>query len=194
VAIKTSNVKQWSKAMGAWMKASRGKSHADCINHFGKWSLINAMKKTPKAKLGKFPFNQTANPEKGGKTYKQKFYYAMAASAGVAPENIKSVAIKMYRAKRRSSGAIKAGFIKPLQMLGGIPKSRAFAGGSASKSRGRRAKDKSLKAMSFNNVEASGSVAYFPMMAAMKETAVRQHTWAINRLQKANNKFSSKRY
>lgn len=194
---KTNN-KQWQKSMNAWLKASRGKSHADCVNHFGKWSLIGAIKKTPKAKLGKFPFNQTANPDKGGKTYKQKFYYAMAASMGATGEQVKPLAQKLYKRRRSSVGVMKAGFIKPLKAFGGYNKSRVFSGGTAAKSRGVKAKGKSsfrkLEATSFNNVPGSGKIAYHPMQMAKREAAQRQHKWAIDRLQRANNKFSSKSF
>lgn len=192
------NHKEWQKAMNLWLKASRNKSHADCVNYFGKWSLINAIKKTPKAKLGKFPFNATANPDKGGKTYKQRFFYAMAAKMGATGDEVKPLAEKLYKRKRASAGVMKAGFVKPLKAFAGYNKTRVFSRGSASRSKGVNAKGggtfNKLTAKSLNAVPGSGKVAYIPMQLAKRETVIRQKSWAINRLQKANNKFSSKKY
>ena len=51
-----------------------------------------------------------------------------------------------------------------------------------------------MKAYSFNEVDGAGKVAYSPMNRAMEFVAMREHNWAINRLQKANNTFSAKAF
>ena len=73
-------------------------------------------------------------------------------------------------------------------------RARTFAGGSASKSRGKLSKTHKLEARAFNNVSASGKVAYQPMEKAKRHVIQTENDWAIKRLQRANNTFSAKKF
>lgn len=195
MAKATTNAKQWQAAMKTWLRAKRLATHDDCINHFAKQSCIKAMVKTPKARKGSWPLGATANPEKGGRTKKQKIFYALAAKGGATRgKGIKAAAMKIYTARRRGIGAIKAGFIKPAKELGAKLGARTFGRGSASRSRGYLSRRLKMKATAVNNVPGAGTVAYRPMEAAKAEVVRKEHQWAIRRLQKANNLFSAKKY
>tara|TARA_R100001129_G_scaffold182822_1_gene164014 strand:- start:772 stop:1362 length:591 start_codon:yes stop_codon:yes gene_type:complete len=187
------NKRQWQSAMNTWLKAKRGASHDDCINKFGSESCFTAMRYTPKARVGKI---NAYDPKKGGRTFRQRLLFAMAAKNGITKGGGKmtNYVNKVFNSRKRSIGAVKAGFIRPAMDLGKPMRIKPYSGGSASKSRGYKSKRFKMKAISFNEVDGAGEVAYQPMNRAMAFTIQREHNWAIRRLQKANNAFSAKRY
>jgi len=198
MAKATSNAKQWQSAMKAWMKAKRGASHDDCINKFGAESSVKAIAYTKKTSMGKL---NTIDPAKGGRTYKQRVLYALAARAGIkkgagGARVMTPHVEKMFSERKSSLGAIKAGFIKPAKQLGARLTKSPFAGGSASRSRGFKSRSFRMRASALNEVNASGEddIGRKPMERAMNFVVQREHTWAIKRLQKANNTFSAKRF
>tara|TARA_R100000808_G_scaffold260_2_gene1558 strand:+ start:4411 stop:5004 length:594 start_codon:yes stop_codon:yes gene_type:complete len=187
------NAKQWQSAMKAWTKAT-GKSRDDCINKFGAESCVKAIRHTPKARVGRI---NTYDPEKGGRTKKQKLLFALASNQGIRKgsggEQIMYPYVrKEFNKRKKSIGALKAGFIRPAIQLGARLKTTPFGGGSASKSKGIKSKSFKMKAFAFNEVEGSGLVAYKAMDRAMIEAAAQEKAWAVRRLQKQNNKFSAK--
>tara|TARA_R110002051_G_scaffold308000_1_gene379328 strand:- start:2493 stop:3086 length:594 start_codon:yes stop_codon:yes gene_type:complete len=196
VGAKT-NVTQWAAMQKQWLKAKRWASHDDCINNFAKKACLKAMKLTPKSTKGKF---SPHNPELKRNTRKKRLFYAIAAGAGIkkgsgGEEVMKPAAISIYKRRVKSAGAIKAGFIECIKDLGfKNMRARTFAGGSASKSRGKLSKTHKLEARAFNNVSASGSVAYQPMEQAKRHVIQSEHEWAVKRLQRANNSFSSRKF
>lgn len=194
--IARTNVKQWQAAMKAWRKAKRGVSHDDCINKFGSESCLRAISFTPKTRVNRI---NTYDPSKGGKTKKQKLLFALASNAGIRKgsggEQVMYPYVQRIFKKRKSSiGANKAGFLNPARDLGARVTSSPYAGKSASKSKGIKSARFRMKAYSFNEVDGAGKVAYAPMNRAMEFVAMREHNWAINRLQKANNTFSAKAF
>jgi len=196
MARKTNNVKAWRAAMKTWMKAKRGASHDDCINKFGAESSVKAISYTKKTSMGKL---NTIDPAKGGKTKKQQVLFALASRDGVrrgtgGAKIMYPHVQKMFSRRKSSLGAIKAGFINPAKHLGARLKSAPFAGGSASRSKGRKSRGSKMLASARNEVNASGTYGATPMERAMAFVVQREHAWAIKRLQKANNKFSAKRF
>jgi hypothetical protein len=189
------NAKQWQSAMKAWTKAT-GKSRDDCINKFGAESCVKAMRFTPRAKVGKI---NTFDPEKGGKTKKQKLLFALASKKGIrkgtgGEQVMYPYVRKEFNKRKKSIGANKAGFIKPAIQLGARLRANPFGGGSASRSKGIKSKSFKMKAISFNEVAGAGIVGYAPMNRAMMAAAAQEKAWAIRRLQKQNNKFSARQF
>lgn len=197
ISIRTrTNAKQWQAAMKAWRKAKRGVSHDDCINKFGSESCLRAIAFTPKARIGKI---NTYDPAKGGKTKKQKLLFALASKAGIkkgsgGQQIMYPYVQKLFNKRKQSLGANKAGFIEPAKDLGAKVRTSSYAGGSASRSKGIKSKRFKMKAISYNEVDGAGIVAYEPMNRAMDFVAKREHSWAIKRLQKTNNTFSAKAF
>tara|TARA_Y100001963_G_scaffold100069_1_gene137741 strand:+ start:1923 stop:2513 length:591 start_codon:yes stop_codon:yes gene_type:complete len=195
VTAKT-NYTQWAAMQKSWLKAKRWASHDDCINNFAKKACLRAMKLTPKTAKGKF---SPHNPELKRNTYKKRLFYAIAAGAGIKKgtddEVMKPAAVSIYKKRVKRAGAIKAGFIECIKDLGfKSMRARTFAGGSASKSKGKLSRSHRLKATAFNNVSASGVIAYKPMERAKRHVIRAEHEWAIRRLQKANNTFSARKF
>lgn len=180
-----------------WLKAKRWASHDDCINNFAKKACLRAMKLTPKTPPGKF---SPHNPELKRNTRQKRLFYALAAGAGIkkgsgGEEVLKPAAIGIYKKRKKSAGAIKAGFIECIKDLGfKNMRARTFAGGSASRSHGKQSKRHKLRATAFNNVAASADIAWQPMERAKRDVIQKEHDWAIKRLQRANNTFSARRF
>ena len=197
MVIAKTNVVQWSAMQKQWLKAKRWASLDDCINNFAKKACLRAMKLTPKTPPSKF---SPHNPELKRNTRQKRLFYALAANAGIkkgsgGEEVLKPAAIGIYKKRKKSAGAIKAGFIECIKDLGfKNMRARTFAGGSASKSKGNLSKKHKLKARAFNNVAASGGVAYQPMERAKRDVIQSEHDWAIKRLQRANNTFSARKF
>jgi hypothetical protein len=192
----STNAKEWSAAMKAWLKVKRRASHDDCINKFGSESCFKAMQYTRKAPKSKIT---VYNPQKGGKTFKQKLLYAMASKNGIRKGKggnkvMRPYVDKVYKSRVRGIGVVKAGFIKPATDLGKQMAIKPYGGGSASKSKGQKSIRFRMKAKSFNEVSGSGIHGYKPMQRAMAFVVHKEHNWAINRLQKANNSYSSKKF
>lgn len=191
------NYTQWATMQKNWMKAKRWASHDDCINNFAKKACLKAMKLTPKTPPGKF---SPHNPELKRNTRAKRLFYAVCAGAGIkkgsgGDEVMRPAAISIYKRRVKSAGAIKAGFIECIKDLGfKNMRARTFAGGSASKSKGNLSKKHKLKARAFNNVAASGGVAYQPMERAKRHVIQTENDWAIKRLQRANNTFSARKF
>lgn len=158
---------------------------------------MKAMKLTPKTTKGKI---SPHNPELKRNTYKKRLFYAVCAGAGIkkgsgGEEVMKPAAISIYKRRVKSAGAIKAGFIECIKDLGfKNMRARTFAGGSASKSRGKLSKRHKLEARAFNNVAGAGKIAYQPMEQAKRHVVQTENDWAIRRLQKVNNTFSAKKF
>jgi len=196
VGAKT-NVTQWAAMQKQWLKAKRWASHDDCINNFAKKACLRAMKLTPKTPPGKF---SPHNPELKRNTRQKRLFYALAAGAGIkkgsgGEEVLKPAAIGIYKKRKKSAGAIKAGFIECIKDLGfKNMRARTFAGGSASRSHGKQSKRHKLRATAFNNVAASADIAWQPMERAKREVIQKEHDWAIKRLQRANNTFSARKF
>ena len=196
VGAKT-NVTQWAAMQKQWLKAKRWASHDDCINNFAKKACLRAMKLTPKTAKGKF---SPHNPELKRNTYKKRLFYALASGAGIKKGSggdkvLTPAAINIYEQRKSSAGAIKAGFIECIKDLGfKNMRARTFAGGSASKSKGKQSKRHKLKATAFNNVAGSGKIAWQPMERAKRDVIQKEHDWAIKRLQRANNTFSARKF
>ena len=176
------NYTQWATMQKNWMKAKRWASHDDCINNFAKKACLKAMKLTPKTPPGKF---SPHNPELKRNTRAKRLFYAIAAGAGIkkgtgGEEVLKPAAISIYKRRVKSAGAIKAGFIECIKDLGfKNMRARTCAGGSASKSRG---------------TLSSRTDARQPMESATRDVIQKEHDWAIKRLQRANNSFSSRKF
>ena len=197
MVIAKTNVVQWSAMQKQWLKAKRWASHDDCINNFAKKACLRAMKLTPKTPPSKF---SPHNPELKRNTRQKRLFYALAAGAGIKKGSggdkvLKPAAIGIYNDRKKSAGAIKAGFIECIKDLGfKNMRARTFAGGSASKSKGKQSKRHKLKATAFNNVAASADIAWQPMERAKRDVIQKEHDWAIKRLQRANNTFSARRF
>ena len=191
------NVTKWSAMQKQWLQAKRWASHDDCINNFAKKACLQAMKLTKKTTKGKF---SPHNPELKRNTRENRLFYAIAAGAGIkkgtgGEEVLKPAAISIYKRRVKSAGAIKAGFIECIKDLGfKNMRARTFAGGSASKSRGKLSRKHKLLATAFNNVAASGDIARQPMEQAKRHVIQKEHDWAVKRLQRANNSFSSRKF
>ena len=191
------NYTQWAAMQKQWLKAKRWASHDDCINNFAKKSCLRAMKLTKRTTINKY---HKHDPRRRRNTYKKRLFYAVCAGAGIkkgsgGEEVMKPAAISIYKRRVKSAGAIKAGFIECIKDLGfKNMRARTFAGGSASKSKGKLSKAHNLKASAFNNVSASGKVARQPMEQAKRHVIQTENDWAIKRLQRANNKFSARKF
>ena len=159
--------------------------------------LVGSEKKggVKRAKIGKFPLNATANPDKGGKTRKQKFYYALMAQRGHKRGlGIGAAATKEYNLRRSAKGAMAAGFLVSARKLGlkkrGGKAVQPRAGGSALRSIGRRGKPfRKILATSTNAVEGSFEVAQKTMDRAVVAVIRDARKFALNLLQETNNKF-----
>ena len=191
------NYTKWATMQKNWLKAKRYASHDDCINNFAKKACLKAMRltlKTSKVKISQH------NPELKRNTYKKRLFYAVCAGAGIkkgtgGEEVMKPAAISIYERRKKSAGAIKAGFIECIKDLGfKNMRMKTLPGGSASKSKGKLSKKHRLRATAFNNVSASGSVAYQPMERAKRHVIQTENDWAVKRLQTANNTFSARKF
>ena len=184
--------------MKTWMKRKRTGSYHDCINNYAQKATLRAIRHTPKARLTGY-LGAPTDPKKGGKTKKQRFFYAKASKGGKRKGTggnkvMLPAALKLWKRARSSTGAIKAGFIQPALDFGAKVRLRPFAGGSASRSKGQKSySGNKVKAQSFNAVEASGDIAYRPMLKALSEIIKEEDDWATGRLKKANKSFGGGR-
>jgi len=112
-------------------------------------------------------------------------------------------ALKIYNSKRRSIGVLAAGFLKPAAQLGAklrTQKKTPAPGSPALKSWGKKSSLKALKAEAFNNVPGSGAIEnmagskYRPMARAMNKVIQLEMEYVRKKMQKEDNKFSSKKY
>ena len=186
--------------MRLYARVRRDKTEPEIINRAGGQACFQAMGKTPKAKLGKFPLNATANPEKGGKTYKQRIFYALAAKQGATKPGVFDAANKLYKRRRSAKGAIAAGFFRPMRQLGFKSTRNPLKGGieatgTAGLSRGKKARSGRgrMEAKSINEVDGAFEVGGPAMEQAIPIVIADMQDWATRQLQKTNNRFSAKR-
>lgn len=196
------NSREWASTLALYGRVRRNMSEPEIVNRAGGNACFRAVKETKKAKLGTFPLNATTDPEKGGRTYKQKFFYARAAQRGVKKgAGIKAAATQERNRRRAARGAIAAGFLNPAKHLGRRVSSRVLRGGiepggTVSKSRGTKARGglRRQVARAVNAVEGSGNVAAPAMQRAISHTVADMRSWAIRQLQKEANRFSARRF
>lgn len=222
-STKSSNVKEWKAAFTQYAKVKRNKTHREIINHFGGQACLWAVKFSPKARKSKALSDKnkpkkpnptpTRTPRKGRRSLKQKedvnLFHRLATGyrrtlggwakhRGVHKgEGNYNEALRIYNSKRRSIGAIKAGFLKPAAMLGQKVRNRSVkleSGKSAARSWGKKSSLKQLKAEAFNNVAGSGAVGKKPMSSAMSEVIRREMEYVRKKMQAEDNKFSAKKY
>lgn len=183
----------------------RKMAHVDVVNRFAmrvNFRLVN--KDTDggvrRAKLGMFPLNAAADPEKQKKNFKGRFFYANAAALGVKKGSggtvrMRPAAKRLWSKRRSAKGAMAAGFLVSARKLGlkkkGAKSVQAVPNGSASKSVGKIAKGrKRIAAESVNAVEGSYEVGKRTMDKAIDYVIDDQRTWALKEIQKANDKAS----
>lgn len=200
----TTNVTEYRKVMDDYARA-RGKSHAEVIERAAQqanFRLVASEKRggVPRAKLGMFPLGATANPDKGGRTYKQRFYFALMASRGVKKGAggamvMLPAARRAYARRRSAKGAMAAGFLVSARKLGlkkrGPKGAQPRQGGSASRSSARRPVKKTggYRAESINAVKGSYEVGKTPMDRAISATLRDMRQFANKILQETNNQF-----
>ena len=213
-STKSSNAKEWKAAFTQYAKVKRNKTHREIINHFGGQACLWAVKFTPKARASK-ALGAAAKPKvPGGPRRKRRnehapLFHALATGyqrgtggwvkhRGVHKgEGNYKEALRIYNSKRRSIGAIKAGFLKPAAMLGQKVRNRSIkleSGKSAARSWGKKSTLKQLKAEAFNNVAGSGVVGERPMSKAMSEVIRREMEYVRKKMQAEDKKFSAKKY
>ena len=213
-STKSSNAKEWKAAFTQYAKVKRNKTHREIINHFGGQACLWAVKFTPKARASK-ALGAAAKPKvPGGPRRKRRnehatLFHALATGYRRTPrgwakhrgvhkgEGNYNKALRIYNSKRRSIGAIKAGFLKPAAMRGQKVRNRSVkleSGKSAARSWGKQSSLKKLNAEAFNNVAGSGVVGARPMSKAMSEVARREMEYVRKKMQAEDNKFSAKKY
>ena len=183
---------------------ARGMAHVDVINRAASQANFRcaASEKAggvPRAKLGKHPLNATADPRKGGNSYKNKFYYAEQASLGVkkgagGTVTMRPAAYKSYAERRRAKGAMAAAFLVSARKLGlkkrGAKSVQPRSGSKSNKSVGIKAR-RQMKAVSINVIDGSYEVGRPVMDRAIRRTIRDMDQFANKLLQDTNNKFQS---
>jgi len=211
---KASNAKEWKAAFTQYAKVKRNMTHREIINHFGGQACLWAVKFAPKARASK-ALGAAAKPKTpGGPRRKRRndhatMFHRLATGYRRGPggwvnhrgvhkgEGNYREALRIYNSKRRSIGAIKAGFLKPAAMLGQKVRNRSVkieSGKSASKSWGKKSSLKQLKAEAFNNVAGSGVVGEKPMSQAMSKVIQLEMEYVRKKMQATDNKFSAKKF
>lgn len=185
---------------------ARKMSHDAVVNRFAQQANFYCVKSekqggVKRAKLGKFPLNATADPQKGGKTYKQRFFYAERASHGVKKGSggkivMRPAAFKAYNKRRTAKGAMAAGFLQSARELGlkkrGPKDAQVKPGKSASRSKGHLA-GVTAKAYSINAVEGSYEVGRITMDSAIAYVIKDSHNYAIGLLERDADKLKSRK-
>lgn len=196
----TTNVPEYNAVITRY-GAARRKTHAEVVTRMGaqanfRFARSEARGGVKRAKLSKHPLGAAADPRKGGKTYKGRFYYAEQASLGVKKGAggqivMRPKTLESYTRRRKSRGAIAAGGLVSARKMGlrkrGAKSLQPKPGGSASKSVGTRAKGE-LRAISINRVNGSYEVGRSAMDRAIKDT-IRDAGEFLDRLQKTNDEF-----
>lgn len=201
--LKTSdNFPDYKATMDKYARA-RGMNHAEVIERAARQANFKMVASenrggVRRAKMGMFPLNATADPQKGGSTYKNRFYYAMMSSMGVKKGAggrvvMRPAAYRAYTRRRSARGAMAAGFLVSAKKLGlrkrGAKSVQPRAGGSASKSSARRPRFGRLKAASINAVNGSYEVGKGTMDKAIGFVLRDMHGWANKLLQQTNSEF-----
>jgi hypothetical protein len=223
VTTKSSNVKEWKAAFTKYAKVKRNMTHREIINHYGGQACLWAVKFTPKARKSKALSDKnkpkkpsptpTRSPAKRRRRIKRKedvnLFHRLATGYRRTPggwvkhrgvhkgEGNYNEALRIYNSKRRSIGAVKAGFLKPAAMLGQKVRNRSvklYSSDSAAKSWGKKSSLKQLKAEAFNNVAGSGVVSERPMSRGMSEVIRREMEYVHRKMQATDNKFSAKKF
>ena len=211
------NSPQYNAVLESYRKA-RGKTHQEVINRVAQQCNFRCVRPQTKggvkrAKLGKFPLNATSDPLRGGKTKKQRFFYAQAAkrgakkgkpapfkvtgniAGGAGDRHLTRAAISLRNRRRAAKGAMAAGFLVSARKLGlrkrGPKGAQPEAGKSASRSTGDRSTGR-LQAESINAVEGSFEVGKPAMDRAIAATIVDMQQFATKLLQDTNNRFHAK--
>lgn len=192
----------YRQTLRRYMRA-RGKTHREVVERWAQQANLRMASSESRggvrrAKLSMHPMGASADPEKGGKTYKGRFYYAEQASLGVkkgAGGNIvMRPAAKRSWAKRRSArGAMAAGFLTSGRKHGlrkrGTKATRARAGGSAARSTGQmRGRGRKPHAISINAVAGSYEVGRRTMARAIDHVVRDADDFARKLLQKTNDR------
>ncbi len=190
------------------MRARRDKTHPEVVEHFARQANFRMAGSesrggVKRASLSKFPLNASADPERGGKTYKGRLFYAEQASLGVkkgAGGNIvmRPAAKRSWNKRRSARGAMAAGFLTSARRHGlkkrGNKTAQPRSGGSASRSIGRMSgRRKNLRATSINAVEGSFEVARGTMDKAIRYVIRDAHDYALREIQKQNDRAMSGR-
>lgn len=190
---------EWERNVIRRYMRARNKTEAEVITRLGLKSCWRAVTLTQKASLTKPPLSKTYDPEKGGRTPKQRaFYKIMAARGHKRGQGIKAAAKKEYGRRRSAKGAMAAGFFNAIRDLGGKPRSRGIkerSGGTVAKSFGRKAYPNAFgktKALAVNKVEGSGVVAKPAMDRAIRAQLVDMDEH-VRKLQQTDNKFSARK-
>ena len=217
---KASNAKEWKAAFTQYAKVKRNMTHREIINHFGGQACLWAVKFSPKARKSKAisdgnkPKKPSPTPTRSTAKRRRRndnatLFHALATGYRRGPggwvkhrgvhrgEGNYKEALRIYDSKRRSIGAIKAGFLKPAAMLGQKVRNRSVkleSGKSASRSWGKKSSLKQLKAEAFNNVAGSGVVGEAPMAQAMSKVIQLEMEYVRKKLQATDNKFSAKKF
>ena len=151
IQVKT-NHRDYAAVMKLYGRARR-KTHNEVVSRVAQQANFRCVASEARggvrrAKLGMFPLNAAGDPQKGGKTFKNRFFYAERASHGVKKGAggeiiMRPAAFKAYNKRRSGRGAMAAGFLVSARRLGlkkkGAKSVQPRSGGSASKSTGAKA-------------------------------------------------------
>ena len=182
---------------------ARGKTNAEVVQRAAQQANFRMVASenrggVKRAKMGMHPLNATADPQKGGNTYKNRFYFAEQASLGVKKGAggtivMRPAAYRSYAKRRSARGAMAAGFLQSARELGlrkrGAKSVQPRSGGSASKSIGRKPRGRRMLAISVNMVAGSYEVANKTMDTAIRRTITDMNQFANKLIQKTNDQF-----
>lgn len=191
--IDPASLRSFKKALQKYKEAT-GKDEADILNRASYNVMLRAMSFTPKARLSRFPFN--AKPNKGTR-YRERFFFAKLARHGRKGTPYQE-AEKAHKAKRSSSGYIRAGWLNAAHEFAAAakkrpPRFRPFRRGDAARGGAKRARQGfRVEAEATNYADGADSVGSGPLRMAMDFVAVDMEDWAQAQLNKTARKYSAK--
>lgn len=203
----TTNASDYKRMINLYGRA-RNLAHQDVITSFAKdFNFYMSDKRkgrgVPRAKINKWPLNKTADPERGGKTKKQRIWFVKMSEKGVKKGSggervMGPAAVEAYNRAGSAKGAMAAGFLVSARELGlkkkgdrGLVIDRKI-GKTVLQSLGKKA-GAQLHAYAVNAVLGSGEVAP-PIARRAWDAVVKEKTeFALKRLEKAADKLKGRR-
>ena len=161
---------------------------ADVMNGAGRDVCLHSIKATPKANpaaiKAKLASNGTAfrilqSPATQSRLPKRLRGFTKGTHTRA---QINAAAAALIAARRRSSGYIKAGWIKAAQAFSGAPSARVSSRGLASKGFGRRATANALAIEGANLARGAGSVGLPALQQALTVVGEKMQTYAPKKL------------
>lgn len=196
------NLREFNAAIRAYAKESKSKDFPAVLNHAGQKVATRAIRETKAAK-NVWPLRVTDNParttKKGNFTKRakdaQRLYYGLAKKRGLSGDAARRWAVNEWSKRRKGKGEAKAGWVNPALAMGAKLRLRPYGGGSASKSKGRKATGSTLRAYLANMAEAAGkrgSGGTAPLQRAINYAARDMMKYARRKMQERARKYSGR--